>query len=291
MIKTLNSGVGKYKIDVNNLSPKDRLLLFSYMFKILSYLQNRFEFKTLQHLMNGNPENIITGYNLLYSLGVTANYDYDFLNKILMKTVTLLNNEEESYINVTASKFTKKIKEKDLENILLFYYEEFFINEFENIKVIGESNFSINFNEIDIFQGLTFTAFCDKLILSICLLYGDNTIDYLFENYLKNKEEQRLAVFYGFLLMIDVNNKELDVYFKIINSQDYKNLPDNLLMILQYHKIFHTFSNIEETFTSQPIEIKSFITEETSKLSYNIFIDTVIKKIKDYKNGENKKVN
>lgn len=286
-----------YKVDINNLSIKDRLLTYSYFIKILLSMKNMYNFDTIDDVINGNPEYIINKNNLMQGLLFSNNYDYDFLVNILSKIVILYdNNNPEDIIDSIKEKVAKKISNVyDIADILFDLYNDFFLLEYKKFKSNSSVNCKIDLSEFNIIDGLNFHSFMEKLLVSINMLYYVNDIDYLFNNIIRSRKEQEEALFIAFLIMIDINNNELNIYCKITNqildANNIINIKSNLFYLLQEYKLFHFVSSENDKYTKKSIDIKSFINEENKNMNYNNFINDVIYKVRSMEDGKNVKKN
>jgi hypothetical protein len=283
-----------YKIDISNLSIKDRLLTYSYFIKILLSIKNSYNFNSIDNVINGNPEYIINKNNLINGLYYSNNYNWDFIINVFSKIIKLYDkNNIDDEIVTNANKIAKVISnEYDIADILFDLYNDFFLLEYKKLKLCGKANCKIDLNEFTITDGLNFYSFMEKLLLSANMLYDVNDIDYLFNELIKTRKEQEEALFNSFLIMIDTNNNELNIYSKItkqiLDDNNIINIKSNLFYLLQEYKLFHYVNSEKDKYIDKYIPIDLFINDENKNMNYNSFINDVIYKVKKLEEDKNK---
>jgi len=283
-----------YKIDISNLSIKDRLLTYSYFIKILLSIKNSYNFNSIDNVINGNPEYIINKNNLINGLYYSNNYNWDFIINVFSKIIKLYDkNNIADEIPYNANNIAKVISnEYDIADILFDLYNDFFLLEYKKLKLCGKANCKIDLNEFTITDGLNFYSFMEKLLLSANMLYDVNDIDYLFNELIKTRKEQEEALFNSFLIMIDTNNNELNIYSKItkqiLDDNNIINIKSNLFYLLQEYKLFHYVNSEKDKYIDKYIPIDLFINDENKNMNYNSFINDVIYKVKKVEEDKNK---
>jgi len=270
-----------YNIDIASLSNKDRLVLYSIILKGVNYLKNVGDYKEIESVI---ASDLVNEESLFLGVNNCLNYDYESFLRLIYKITTILNKNKEQ---IVVNDITMLIGLNDIKNIVFYLYNNFFKDEYKKYQEQDNiATFIININEYPANDALRLASFINKLLLSVNIINGVNDIDYLFDNFFKKEKEQINCLLESFFMLIDADNKELNIYFKIIGKEDYNNIGANLLAMIKYWKLMHILERKEEQYMKQYVNISTFKELIKENMCYNDFINQVIKRINE--NEKNK---
>ena len=264
----------KYKMNFSNLPKKNRLLLFAYVNKILISLNNIY----------GENELFISPENLLYGFSISNNYNYSVFDNLIAPYLVFYDlNNADDIIEMTNANKIKQLKYEDIGEILKVIYEELYIKYVKN----DDNKIKLTLNEdLLLYRILDIYSFVNKIEIAVCNLYGVNSIDYLFKNFIITKEEQEECLFKGFLLMVDVSSNDFNIFYKIMGEEVNNNIGYYVNQLYNFKTILeYTNSKI---LGGKIIDIDTFINTDNMNVCYNVLIKQIENRVKENE-SKNKK--
>ena len=257
----------KYNMNFSNLSKKNRLLLFAYVNKILISLNNIY----------GENELFISPENLLYGFSISNNYNYSVFDNLIAPYLVFYDlNNADDVIEMTNANKIKQLKYEDIGEILKVIYEELYIKYVKN----DDDKIKLNLNEdLPLYRILDIYSFVNKIEIAVCNLYGVNSIDYLFKNFIITKAEQEECLFKGFLLMVDVSSNDFNIFYKIMGEEVNSNIGYYVNQLYNFKTILE-YTN-SKVLGGKIIDIDTFINTDNMNVCYNVLIKQIENRVKE----------